>query len=374
MVQPGPIRVALDAHVVGRRQTGNETYIVNLAEALAAHPDVAPLVYIDAAADWAPSTAVDVRRLTARTPFLRIPIELPLRARWDRADLLHVQYVAPLASGLPLVTTIHDLSFEDVPGIFPRRTELRLRWFVRRSAGRSSAVVTISEFTKSRLVHHYGLDPARIFVTPLAVAARWHPLAPGERARRLRGLGLSAPFVLAVGNMHPRKNIPRLVRAMAHARRVAGDLHLVLVGSRGWRSQEIDTAIDAVDGRSWIHLPGHVDDDALQALYGESHVMAYPSMYEGFGLPVLEALACGAIVVAGNATATPEVAGDAAVLVDPTEDEALIDGLIRAATDETLRTRLAAAGPRHAAWFTWDRCAEGTVAAYRMALQHAGGD
>lgn len=369
MVQPRPIRVALDAHVAGRRGTGNETYVVNLADALANRADVEALVYVDAKVAWPGSPSVLLHRLTVRTPFLRIPVELPFRARRDKADLLHVQYVSPPVSGLPLVTTIHDLSFEDIPGLFRRPTQVRLRWFVRQSARRSAAVITISEFTRSRLLHHYDLDPSRVFVTPLAVSPRWHRPSPQEQARRLQPIGVLPPFVLAVGNLHPRKNIPRLIRSIAAARDAgAGDLHLVVAGSRGWRSSEVDAAVGAVGGQRWVRFLGYVEDDLLQALYSEARVVAYPSIYEGFGLPVLEALACGGVVVASNATAIPEAAGSAAVLVDASDERQLTEGLIRAATDEALRAQLIAAGPPHAARFTWDRVAAGTVEAYRAAL------
>lgn len=369
MVQPGPIRVALDAHVVGRRGTGNETYIVNLATALAARSDIVPLVYVDAGTPWPGETPAEVRRLRTRTPFLRIPLELPIRARRDRADVLHVQYVGPPIAGLPLVTTIHDVSFEDVAGLFSRRTELRLKLMVPRSARRSAAVVTISEHTRGRLIHHYDLDPDRVFVSRLGVAERWRPLADDERRSRLARLGLVEPFVLSVGNLHPRKNIPRLVRAVAAARRAGvGDLRLVIVGQRGWRASDVDAEVDAVGGEDWVRFLGFVDDDVLQALYGAAAVVAYPSLYEGFGLPVLEALACGAVVVASNATAIPEAAGDAAILVDPRSVQAIEQGLVQAITNQALRTRLTVAGPIHAAEFTWVRCAEGTAAAYRAAL------
>jgi alpha-1,3-rhamnosyl/mannosyltransferase len=175
--------------------------------------------------------------------------------------------------------------------------------------------------------------------------------------------------VLAVGNLHPRKNIPRLVRAVAAARALgAGDLHLVLAGQRAWRAADVDGQIDAIDGRSWVHELGYVSAETLRALYSTAEVVAYPSRYEGFGLPVLEALACGAVVLAADATAIPEVAGDAAVLVDPDQDEAVIAGLLSAATDLGLRTRLRAAGPQRARIYTWDRCADETLEAYRRAL------
>jgi glycosyltransferase involved in cell wall biosynthesis len=369
IVQAVPIRVAIDAHVVGRRGTGNETYIVNLISALMPRPDIEPLVIVDRSVRWPGADVPPLHTLRTRTPFMRIPIELPLAAGRLGAALLHVQYVAPPFTSIPVVTTIHDVSFEDVPGLFRRPTELRLKLSVRRSAKRSAAVVASSEYTKSRLIHHYGLDPDRVFVAPLAAAPRWRPLDQDERSRRLHGRALPGPFVLAVGNLHPRKNIPRLIRAVAALRRAGlDDLGLVLVGQRGWRAEEVDAAIDGVDGRTWVKFAGFVDDDMLQALYGEARVVAYPSLYEGFGLPALEALACGAIVVASNATAIPEAVGGAALLVDPTREEAIAEALRRAATDEQLRSHLVVAGPVHAAGFTWERCAEQTVVAYRAAV------
>jgi glycosyltransferase involved in cell wall biosynthesis len=365
---PAPLRIALDAHVVGRRQTGNETYVVNLGSALAQRTDVVTLAYVDRGVRWPEGLASPrLRELRFRTRQLRIPIELPYRARVDGADIVHVQYVAPLTR-MPIVTAIHDLSFEDVPGLFSRPTTWRLKISVRLSARRSAAVVTLSEFSRSRLLHHYDLQPERVIVAPAGVSDRWKRLSPPAVASRLAGLQLPGRFILAVGNLHPRKNIPRLIHAVAALRKGGADVALVLAGQPGWRAEHVQAAIDDVRGRDWIHLTGYVPDQTLEALYTEALAVAYLSTYEGFGLPVAEALATGAIVVASNTTSIPEVAGDAAILVNPLDDEAIAHGLETALTDGDVRRRLRIAGPRRAAALTWRNCADATVTAYHVAL------
>jgi glycosyltransferase involved in cell wall biosynthesis len=362
------LRVAIDGHVVGRRQTGNETYIVNLADALADRDDVEPILFMDADATWPTASAMRFERLRSRTPFLRVPLELPIRARRTGAELLHVQYVAPPIPRLPIVTTIHDVSFEDLEGAFPAITTLRLKATVRLAAMRSSAVIASSSFTRDRILDHYGIDPSRVHVALLGVHPQWRPLGPAERAALLAPLMLPNQFVLAVGNVHPRKNLPRLIRAMQRVRSAGGDLELVLVGQRLWRAGDLDKAIAEVGASDWVRFTGYVSSDILRALYGAATLVAYPSLYEGFGLPVLEAMACGAPVVASATTSIPEVAGDAGVLVDPTDTEALASAIAAVATDQPFRERLRRASLDRAAQFTWEACAEATVGAYRAAL------
>lgn len=371
MVQSGRPRVAIDAHVVGRRQTGNETYVVELVTALARRDDVDPIAYVDAGTSWPRPGAPTLRELRWRSRLLRIPVELPMRARQDGARILHVQYVAPPVAGTPLAVVVHDVSFLDIPEAFPRATILRMRATIGASVRRASLVITGSSFTRERLMDAYRLPPERVVVTPYGVDPRWRPMPTKEAARMIAAAGVTLPdrFVLAIGNVHPRKNIPRLIRAVA-ALRSGGfvDLELVLAGQRQWGGTEVERTIDEVRGQRWIHATGYIGDEALVAITASAAVMAYPSLYEGFGFPVLEGLACGTPVVTADATSTREVAGDAAILVDPRSVDAIAAGIQEALTSTAAQQRARELGPTHAAGYTWDRCAETTVAAYRRIL------
>jgi glycosyltransferase involved in cell wall biosynthesis len=365
----GPIRVALDAHVVGRHKGGNETYVLALADGLAARPDVDVLAYVDRGMRWPgePPVGLSVRSLVSRRPHARIPVELPIRAARDRAELLHVQYVAPPLSWTAVVTAIHDLSFEDAPQLLPLPIRLRLQAFVRLAALRSAAIVTPSAFTRERLLHHFDIDPERVFVTPPA-RRPMNATADADGRAGIARRALPSAYVLYVGSLQPRKNVARLVRAVAGARARGADVGLVLAGSPGAAAADVESAIASNNGAAWVHRLGYVDDETLTGLYGRARVVAYPSLYEGFGLPVLEGMAAGVPVVASATSAIPEVAGAAALLVDPTNVEALGEAILTAACNDDVRGRLCAAGPDRAARFTAASLAETTVAAYRFAL------
>jgi alpha-1,3-rhamnosyl/mannosyltransferase len=267
---------------------------------------------------------------------------------------------------------IHDLSFIDIPADLPTAMVLRMRTLVGLTVRRAAIVMAVSEFTRGRVIDHYGLSPERVVVTPNGVAPQWRRLVPEERCARLAGGGLTGlpeRFVLAIGTRHTRKNLDRLVRAVA-AVRASGDpeVGLVLAGPSGTGAAAIRSEVARLHADDWVRSVGYVPDDVLVALVGAASAVAYPSRYEGFGLPVLEAMACGAIVVASNLPSIAEVAGDAAILVDPDSDDGLAAGLSAALTDDDLRDRLALVGPSLAATFDWDRCAAATVDAYRRAL------
>ncbi|MEP7360055.1 MAG: glycosyltransferase family 1 protein [Chloroflexota bacterium] len=352
-----PIRVAFDAHSVGRRQTGNERYTVELATALAVRDDIEVIAYVDRGVHWPgdAQSSPQIRELSARAPQLRIPFELPWRARRDGADVLQVSYVGPPAGGPPLVTTVHDVSFEDQPQLFRLPTRLRLQWLVRWSVRRSAAVTAVSEFTRQRLIDLYRLDPARVHVVADGVSSHWRPTTDAEAAAALGGLALPPRFVLFVGTSHERKNLARLIGAV-HELRTSGhpELGLVIAGPPGAPLQQ-----------GWVRHLGYVDDISLRALYGRAAAVAYVSLYEGFGLPVVEALASGATVVASRTTGVGEAAGDACILVEPSDVDAIAAGLRVAIEDEALRAELRGRTPAHLARFTWTRAAEAMAQVYR---------
>jgi glycosyltransferase involved in cell wall biosynthesis len=258
------------------------------------------------------------------------------------------------------VVTVHDLAFHQHPEAYPRAGRLWHERATRIAVAEAALLVTPSSATARDLSDLYGVEPARVAVVPLGVDTTEGDT--GAARRLLTDLGVLGPFLLAVGTLEPRKNLRRLLNAFATLSEELPDHHLVVVGQVGW-GPELPPTWDSVR----IKLAGRVGDPVLHGLYGLADGLAYPSLYEGFGLPVLEAMAHGIPVLTSNRSSLPEVAGDAAVLVDPVSTESIATGLRSLVGDEALRARLRAAGPERAARFTWDVTAEATWTAYRRA-------
>ena len=280
------------------------------------------------------------------------------------ADLVHYPAnVGALFGGVPTVLTVHDLSFLHHPEWFRAGRAAYYRWAVRRSARLAARVIADSRSTADDLCALAGVSGARIDVVPLGVAAQFSP-AGAEQQQEVRGkYGLPESFLLYVGTLEPRKNIPRLIEAWS---RVADEcaLDLVIAGREGWKVGPIRAAAQSSPHMGRIHLPGFIENDDLPAVLSAARVFAWPSLFEGFGLPVLEAMACGTPVLTSNRSSLPEVVGEAAVAVDPEDTDALADGILRVLeTHEELREK----GPARAAEFTWRRTAELTHDVYRRA-------
>jgi glycosyltransferase involved in cell wall biosynthesis len=278
-------------------------------------------------------------------------------------DLVHATSAAvPPARGRPLVATVHDLGFRHYPDAYPAAGRRYHERSARIVAEEAAGVLVPSEATARDLAELYGVDRGRVRIIPLGVEPPARPDHQGA-ARLLADLGVRGPFLLAVGTLEPRKNLPRLLAAFGEVTDELPDHWLVVVGPVGW-GPRLRPTWESVR----VKLAGPVGDATLHALYQKADGLAYPSLYEGFGLPVLEAMAHGVPVLTSDRSSLPEVAGDAALLVDPVDRGAIAKGLVRLVTDDAVRRRLAAAGPRRAAAFTWPATAAATWAAYREVL------
>ena len=371
------MRIAIDAHSVGTGLAGNETYAANLVEALAeVDSENAYTVYVTRAEARARFEGrwptVRVRRTLPHTPLLRIPITLSAELRRRPVDILHVQYTSPPLAPCRVVATVHDLTFEHLPETFKRRSWMQLRLTVRATVRRAAHVITPSEYTRRDLIETYKLDPARVTAIPLAASSHFRPVEDiSELERVRRRYGITREYILAVGSIQPRKNLSRLVRAYSGLRRERGRSNLpqlVLVGKKAWLYGETLKAVEEEGVGDSVVLTGYVSDGDLPALYTGALLFAYPSYYEGFGLPPLEAMRCGTAVLTGNRTSLPEVVGDAGLLVDPFDTGAIARALARLIEDPALRAELGARGLERASAFDWRDTARMTLQVYRRVM------
>ena len=296
-------------------------------------------------------------------------VGLPAAAKRAGVDLIHAPaYTAPFLSRMPIALTIHDVSYERHPEWYPYRRDWLRRSFYRRSAKAAAQILTDSTFSASEIVAAYGIPPERITVAPLGTSG-FAPADPNVPVD-LPG-GVTTPFLLHVGDLHERRNLPMLVDAVLEARRHFGSsaaVSLVLAGvDRGVGEGLCAVAAEAGMPDAVVRL-GVVEDARLQTLYRAATALVYPSLYEGFGLPVLEAMASGTPVIASNAASIPEVLGEAGILLTPQDVSAWTQAILRIMNDESLRSTLRAAGVARAAMFTWERTARLTWDAYGRTL------
>jgi glycosyltransferase involved in cell wall biosynthesis len=285
------------------------------------------------------------------------------------AELYHAteHLLMPLRQ-VPTVLTVHDLIFK----LFPRYHKRLNYWFLNAAmplfVRRADAIIAISQATRRDLMAHYGTPPEKITVVYEAAAPCFRPPPPQAVAAIRVRYGLPERFLLTVGTIEPRKNLARLLEALVRLRQRYPDLYLVVVGSRGWLYQGFFQRIAELGVQDVVHLPGYVPDADLPAVYGAATLMVMPSLYEGFGLPVLEAMACGVPVVCSRAASLPEIGGAAARYFDPTDVEDMTQALDQVLADAELRAAMVAAGLEQAARFSWDRVARETMAVYERVL------
>jgi len=368
---------ALDAHALGRHLTGNEVYARNLLRGLAtADPesDFVAYVSVKEAGEWIQGCS-RIRKVSIN-PFVRLGFQLSAKLRKDRPELVHVQYTAPLGCPVPVVVSVHDVSFLEHPEFFPRLRAEQLRWTVRRTVNAAVRVLTGSDFSRASILRAYSdLDPDKVMVVPNAAGGGFRPLSRESAAAFVRArFGLAAPFVLTVGDLQPRKNHVGLIRAFARLVRAYPQLRhdLVLVGKETWASGRVREAARQSGVRDRIRFTGFVSDDELLRLYGACDTFVFPSFYEGFGLPILEAMACARAVACSRTSAMPEVADGAAILFDPYSTDEIARALADLLLDSELRLRMERLGAQRSAHFSWNRTARMTASVYREVAELSG--
>jgi len=300
--------------------------------------------------------------------------KLPVPADWfsGEVDLYHCpDFVLPPLRRARGILTVHDLAFLMRPDCADGRLRAYLEEVVPRSVRRADFIIADSENTRNDLVVLLGVKPSSVSVVPGGVEERFKPIADPAQLQRARDrLGVAnAPFLLAIGVIEPRKNLNRLMdafRALKERGNVPADLKLVLAGGKGWLYDDIFDHHASSPVRDDILLPGFVSDDLLPAIYSLAEALAFPSLYEGFGLPILEAMACGTPVVASRSSCLPEVAEGAALMVDPNNVEGLSSALEQVLLDGAVRTRLVDQGFERARQYTWKRAAEQLLGVYRQ--------
>ncbi|MGH2662638.1 MAG: glycosyltransferase family 4 protein [Actinomycetota bacterium] len=304
----------------------------------------------------------DIRTLYPRWNLIGRP---PLPATLAGLDVVHTPSPAaipPRGPGQRLVVTVHDLAFRLFPQMFPPAWRATFRLGLRRAAARADAIIAVSRHTATDLARLTKTDPGRIHVVPLAASLPWAATATDLEAT-LERLKVPQPYVLFVGTLEPRKNLVRLVRAYRRSM-TAGLAHaLVLAGPLGWRSERLQRELK-VSGPGEIFLTGRLGARDLDALFRGADAFVYPSVYEGFGLPVLEAMARGVPTIVSTSSALPEVAGGAAIAVDPRSVRALSEAITRVLGDPTEAQRLSEAGLARAGRFSWERTARATIDIY----------
>lgn len=332
-------RIALNARFFAHRPTGMQRYGIELTERLRSDLDVIR-----------PARALKGTKGHLWEQFY-LPVVCGRRLLWSPNN------TGPIAVSRQ-VCTIHDLIPLDHAEWFNQRFSAWYRWLMPKLAARVQHFIAVSEFTKQRMIEKLGIAANRITVIPNGVDSHFQPCTPDRISSVRKRLGIASPnYLLSLGSLEPRKNIGRLLQAWEQlAPSLPPDVQLVVAGAQGASLVFAGVKFDRLPPR--VHFTGYVDQAELPVLYSGALAFVYPSLYEGFGLPPLEAMACGTPVVTSDGTSLSEVVGDAAVVVDPYNVESITEGMRRVVTDNELRTRLIQAGRVRAASLTWDRTAQ----------------
>jgi glycosyltransferase involved in cell wall biosynthesis len=365
------MRIGIDMHSIKGLLQGTRTYILNIVEHLLALDSTNEYsLYLTDRSAQLPAhllkNNVRVGHVSPHNRLVRIPVSFPVRLARDSIDVFHCQYMGPPFGRTPYVIMMHDILHESMPQFFPAALRTMMKVTYPLSARRASHVLTCSEYSKRDIVERYKIPEQKVTVTYHAVSRNFQPITKEEsREAILRKYGLPEKYVLFVGRLEPRKNVPGLVRAFHKVKRDHRIKHkLVLVGEKYHRHEDILSAINGLGLQEEVILTGGIDHSELPAIYGGASLFVYPAFAEGFGIPPLEAMACGVPVISSNTTSLPEVIGDAGILTDPHDNDSLAAAMLDVLGNEELRNEMKSKGLARAKTFTWEKAADRTLRVY----------
>ena len=362
------MRFSVDAHAIGRHLTGNEAYVRNLLNGFAKLDKFSEFITylsVEGVSNLIPARFT--QRTVANNPFLRLGYDLSAKLRQDRPDLIHVQYTAPLACPVPVVVSIHDISYLERPEFFTTARSLQLRYTVHRTIKSASRILTLSDFSRRHIERAYNLTDGKVIVVPAAVSSSFRQISRESAIAHVKkNFKITSPFLLTVGDLQPRKNPLGMIKAFDELLNAHPDLphDLVFVGNDTWFSSRVRQAAEKSRFHGRIHFTGYVDENDLLQFYNACEIFVFPTFYEGFGIPILEAMACGRAVACANVTAIPEVADAAALLFNPESTAEMVRAMRDLLVDRELRERMERLGIQNAALFSWDRTAQKTLEVY----------
>lgn len=368
------MRICIDAHVLGDKSGGNETYYRNFIDTINKFLDkddevILLLANKEEAEKINKKQIENIKTIVFKNknPLIRYLYEIPTLVKKYNIDVLHTQYYAPLVKNCKLVVTIHDISYEHFPDYFSKVELIRNRLWIWYSSKIANAILTVSEYSKKDISNRYSINQNKIFVTHLAASEIYKKVDIKLVEETKEKFEINGDYLLTVGNLQPRKNMIRLINSYVELKtnNQNFNLKLVIVGKKAWKSDKIFERVNSANLNNEIILTDYVSNEELVSLYNGAQIFIYPSIFEGFGLPVIEAMACGTPVITSNVSSLPEVAGDSALLINPYDYNDITNKIIELYRNNELIENLKIKGEVRAKEFKWEETTLKILNVYR---------
>lgn len=362
------MKIAIDVHSLGTQAGGNETYFRQLLSGLVKDQSANQYTLFHTGPSGLEEASRDPRFILVpipKNPIHRICLSLPRLLKKMKPDVFHCQYIQPFFGKTKTVVTIHDLAHEHFPEYFHPLEAIRLKKLVRWTARRAAHILTVSEFSAGDIARNYDVPREKITVAYQAASDSFRPREKSLCQEHLaRKFGIEAPFILYVGRIQARKNLPRLVEAYARVRKQGVRAKLVLVGKKDWQSERLVAKVEELGLQSSVIFPGYVPFEDVPLFYNAAEVFVFPSIFEGFGLPVIESMASGVPTITSIESSLEEVAGDGAMLIDPLDTRAMAEAIGEVLADPQLQRQLITRGLQRSAQFKRENLTQRVLQVY----------